>query len=44
MEGILLFLLKVSLLHESFSSFVNSKNGAKSRKESHIVSFNEHST
>ena len=30
--------LKVTLLHECFSSFINSKNGTKSRKAPHISS------
>ena len=36
--GVLLLVLKVTLLHWWFSRFLNSTNGTKSRKESHMFS------
>ena len=37
MEGATATLLKVSLFHGCFSSFLNCTNGTKSRKASHIL-------
>ena len=36
-EGVLLLVLKVTLLHGCFSRFLNCTNGTKSRKASHMI-------